>query len=315
MSTKNYNKTPTTWEEQVALMKDRGLIVPDVERALRYMKQISYYRLSAYFLPFQAIKDKFNEGSSFDQILDLYKFDRELRLLAFDCIERIEISIRAQITYILAHNYNTSHWQDLKTVFRPPFYTRHGELIDPYAEVQKIITGNCSYKHPEVFIKHYLGTYSSPKNPPSWMFIELLTIGELSRLYSGLKENKDRQDIANFFSLHHTVFSSWLHTLTYVRNICAHHARFWNREFAIKPDILLKPKKPWIESNYNINQRSFYFLCTLKYLLWGANPNNHLTAKLDRLFKKYPAVPVKFLGIPSEKDGSSLNWMNQPLWK
>ena len=312
---KKYNKTPTTYSEQISLLKKRGLIIPDEARAERYLQQISYYRLSAYFLPYQKNKDKFNDGVEFDQILETYKFDRELRLLVFDCIERIEIAIRSQMIYILAHNHNNSHWQDMPSVFKTPYKDRQGKTIDAFEETQKIIAINCASKNPEVFIKHYLENYSSPKNPPSWMFIELLTIGELSRLYKGLSRNKDKQDISDFFALHHTVFVSWLHTLSYVRNICAHHARLWNREFAIKPDILLKPQKPWIISSFNNNQRTFYFLCSLKYLLWGANPNNHFSAKLDRLFKKYSGIPVQFLGIPTGKDGLMLDWKKQDLWK
>lgn len=315
MSGKKYNKTPTSYKEQVSLMKKRGLTIPDESRALRYLQQISYYRLSAYFIPYQKTKDLFNEKVEFDHILNTYKFDRELRLLVFDCIERIEIAIRAQMIYILAHNYKNSHWQDLPEVFKSPTVSRRGETIDPFKEVQKIISTNCASKNPEVFVKHYLSNYSSPQNPPSWMFMELLTIGELSRLYVGLKQNKDKQDIADFFALPHSVFASWLHTLSYVRNICAHHARLWNREFAIKPDILLKPHKSWIISSYNNNQRTFYFLCTLKYLLWGANPNNHFSVKLSLLFKKYSGIPIQFLGIPSGKDGAILDWTKQDLWK
>jgi len=107
MSGNSYNKTPTTYEQQISLLKKRGLIIPDEARASRYLQQISYFRLSAYFLPYQKIKDQFNEGIEFDLILDNYKFDRELRLLVFDCIERVEIAIRAQMIYILAHNYNS----------------------------------------------------------------------------------------------------------------------------------------------------------------------------------------------------------------
>lgn len=170
-------------------------------------------------------------------------------------------------------------------------------------------------KNPEVFIKHYLSEYDSPQNPPSWMCIELLTIGELSRLYNGLKLNSDKQNIADFFGLHYTVFSSWLHTLTYVRNICAHHARIWNREFAIKPEILLKPKHDWINKPFEINQRSFYFICVLKYMLCSANPNNKLKSKLIALFNKYPNVPHQFMGIPSDGKGNILDWKNEPIWK
>ena len=314
MSKKVYNKIPTSYEEQISLLQKRGLAIPDEDRANRYLKQISYYRLSAYFLPYQQVKDKFNDGVDFDQILETYKFDRELRLLVFDCIERIEVTIRSQMIHILSKNYNTSHWQDNPDLFKLPYLNNRKETIDIYKDIQNIINANCNSKHPEVFIKHYIDKYESPKNPPSWMCLELLTIGELSRVYSGLRQNKDKQDIAGFFELHSTVFTSWLHTLTYVRNICAHHARLWNREFAIKPEILIKPKRKWVQVNYSNNHRTFYFLCTLKYLLWGANPNNHLTTKLNSLFQKYPKIPIRLLGIPSDKDYKLFDWKEEPLW-
>ncbi len=279
------------------------------------MQQISYYRFSAYFLPYQQVKNTFNAGVDIDQIIDNYKFDRELRLLVFDCIERIEIAIRSQMIHVLAHNYKSSHWQDMQHVFCNPYTNKNnGNQVDPFSDIQKIIRQNCSTKNPEVFIKHYIATYDTPQNPPSWMCLELLTIGELSRLYCGLNKSKDKQEIADFFGLHHTVFASWLHTLTYVRNICAHHGRLWNREFAIKPEILLKPKRQWVKSEYNNNQRTFYFICTLKYLLIAANPNNHLKSKLDTLFLKYSNIPIRFMGIPSA-NGVLFNWKDEPLWQ
>lgn len=313
---KEYDKIPTTYEEQISLLKDRGLYVPDENRLLRYLQQISYYRLSAYFIPYQRVKNEFNKGVDVNQIIDNYSFDRELRLLVFDCIERIEITIRSQMTHILAHNHHSSHWQDNPEVFLFPYVNRKtGIKMNPFDEVQRIIKINCAAKNPEVFVKHYQATYEIPQNPPSWMCMELLTLGELSRLYIGLKRNKDKQDIADFFGLHYSVFTSWLHTLTYVRNICAHHARLWNREFAIKPDILLKPRRYWVQPSYNINQRTFYFLCTLKYLLIAANPNNHLTTKLNKLFLKYPTIPIQYLGIPTDGNGDMLNWREESLWK
>lgn len=310
-----YNKIPTTHEQQIELLEKRGLEISDKDKAFRYLRQISYYRLSAYFLPYQRIKNEFNVGTTFNKILDNYRFDRELRLIIFDIIERIEVAIRSQMTHILAHKYESSHWQDMSEIFKSPYTNKRGEIVSPFNELQRIIEHNCNAKNPEVFIKHYLDKYSSPKNPPSWMVLELLTIGELSRLYGGLKFNEDKQLIADFFGLHHTVFTSWLHTLTYVRNICAHHARLWNREFAIKPDILLKPKRNWMDSEFNINQRTFYFISLLKYLLIAANPNNHLTNKLEKLFAKYPEIPIQFMGIPSEENGKILDWRKQNLWK
>ena len=112
------------------------------------------------------------------------------------------------------------------------------------------------------------------------------------------------------------MFTSWLHTLVYVRNLCAHHSRLWNREFAIKPEILIKPQKNWIQPAFNgNNHRTFYFLCMLKYLLAAANPSNHLKQKLETLFKKYATTPIQFMGIPSKNDIELINWKEEALWK
>jgi abortive infection bacteriophage resistance protein len=102
---------------------DRGLQVPDSLRAQSYLSHISYYRLSAYCLLFQTTKDKFNKNTTFDDVLSLYLFDRELRLLILDAIERIEIGLRTQIIYQLALKYG-SHWHDDANLFIAPYTNR-----------------------------------------------------------------------------------------------------------------------------------------------------------------------------------------------
>jgi len=315
MSKKVYNKTPLSFTDQLALLKSRGISVTDEPKAISILQEISYYRLSAYFLPYQSVKDTFNPGTTFKQIIDTYSFDRELRLLVFDCIERIEIAIRTQIIYQMAYHYNDSHWQDNQSLFIKPYYNKIGIKVDPFSEFQSIISKAKTVRTPEVFIQHYLNNYSSPSNPPSWMCFELLTIGEMSNIYRGLSSKVDKKRIASFFDLHPTVFISWLHSLTYVRNICAHHARLWNKELAIKPELLLNPTGDWISIPFNNNKRLFYFLCVLKYLLLRANPGNNLKVKLENLFAKYPTVPIKYLGIPTDGTGNMLNWQDEPLWQ
>lgn len=315
MSKKVYNKTPLSFTDQLALLKSRGISVTDEPKAISILQKISYYRLSAYFLPYQSVKDTFNPGTTFKQIIDTYSFDRELRLLVFDCIERIEIAIRTQIIYQMAYHYNDSHWQDNQSLFIKPYYNKIGIKVDPFSEFQSIISKAKTVRTPEVFIQHYLNNYSSPSNPPSWMCFELLTIGEMSNIYRGLSSKVDKKRIASFFDLHPTVFISWLHSLTYVRNICAHHARLWNKELAIKPELLLNPTGDWISIPFNNNKRLFYFLCVLKYLLLRANPGNNLKVKLENLFAKYPTVPTKYLGIPTDGTGNMLNWQDEPLWQ
>jgi abortive infection bacteriophage resistance protein len=315
MSKRVYNKTPLSFTDQLALLKSRGFSVTDEHKAISFLQEISYYRLSAYFSPYQSVKDTFNPGTTFKQIIDTYSFDRELRLLVFDCIERIEIAIRTQIIYQMAYHYNDSHWQDNQSLFIKPYYNKIGIKVDPFSEFQSIISKAKTLRTPEVFIRHYLNNYSSPSNPPSWMCFELLTIGEMSNIYRGLSSKIDKKRIASFFDLHPTVFISWLHSLTYVRNICAHHARLWNKELAIKPELLLNPTGDWISIPFNNNKRLFYFLCVLKYLLLRANPGNNLKVKLETLFAKYPTVPIKYLGIPTDGTGNMLNWQDEPLWQ
>lgn len=315
MAKKVYDKAPLSFADQLDRLQNRGLVIDDRGKALSYLQEISYYRLSAYFLPYQSVKDTFNLGVSFKQIIATYSFDRDLRLLVFDCIERIEIAIRTQMIYTMALFYKDSHWQDNKSLFVTPYYNKIGYLVDPFQDLQGIISKAKTVRTPEVFIKHYIDCYDSPSNPPAWMCFELLTIGELSHIYRGLKHNTDKKRIADFFDLHPTVFTSWLHTLTYVRNICAHHSRLWNRDLAIEPEKLLKPRGNWIGADFENNRRVFYFLCAMKYLLDRANPTNSLQHKIVSLLGKYPSVPVRFIGIPSDGKGNMLNWQNEPIWR
>lgn len=312
---KTYSKTPLSFQDQLSLLKSRGLLIEDEAKAISYLQEISYYRLSAYFLPYQTSKDAFVKNVTFNQIIKTYSFDRELRLLVFDCIERIEVAIRTQMIYQMSLHHKDSHWQDNQDHFITPYYNKIGNLVNPFADFQAIISKAKTARTPETFIKHYTNTYSKPANPPSWMCFELLTIGELSHIYRGLKNNADKKRIADFFEIHPTVFTSWLHTLTYVRNICAHHSRLWNRDLAIEPEKLIKSKGKWIETSFENNKRVFYFLCVLRYMLLRANPGNSMKQKVETLFNKYPTVPIKFLGIPSDGKGNLLDWGKQPLWQ
>lgn len=300
--------------DQIALLESRGLIVDNKARAEHYLKHISYYRLSAYALPFQVTKDIFNKGVAFDDILNLYLFDRELRLIVLDAIERIEVAIRTQIIYQLSHKYG-SHWQDNSGIFLPPS-VRGQNTIDVFGDIQKAIADHCKSKNPEVFIQHYLQKYTQPPTPPSWMCVELFTLGQLSRLFTALNHNSDKAGIANYFGLHHRLFHSWIHALNYGRNLCAHHSRLWNRDFAIQPEIPYKSLPlPWIDLSFNNNRRCFYFLCVVKYFLQTINPGGHFKDKVEALVNAYPNVPIQLLGIPTDNNGKLVNWKVEPLWQ
>lgn len=174
-------------------------------------------------------------------VYNLYVFDRKLRLLVFDAIERLEIAIRTQIIYQLSHKYG-SHWQDNPDIFTSPtqIILRNGRTVtmDVFDDIQKHIKEQLHNNKAEVFIQHYCTKYGTPENPPSWMSVEIMYFNHLSRICTGLKQRADINGIASYFDLPPKTFCSWLHTINYVRNICAHHARLWNRDLNIVPERL-----------------------------------------------------------------------------
>ena len=314
-----FNKPPLTYEKQVELLLSRGLIVTDRKRAERHLANISYYRLSAYMLPYKKkengiIIDAFKEGTTWDDIYDLYVFDRKLRLLVFDAIERLEVAIRTQIIYQLSHKYG-SHWQDNAHIFNPPreVTLRDGRkiTIDVYREIQSHIKEQLHSNRAEVFIQHYHNKYGTPENPPSWMSVEIMYFNHLSKICTGLKNRADINGIASYFALPPKTFCSWLHTMNYVRNICAHHSRLWNRDLNIVPEKLsFSTRLVWI-SNPDTAKRSktYYFFCMINYMLQVANPTSQFKSKLKELLEEYKnVISLDSMGFPQ-------GWKEEKMWE
>lgn len=305
-----YTKPALTYEQQVELLQSRGLIVDDVDRAKKHLSTVSYYRLSAYMLPFKvkladgAVTDNFIEGTTWDDVWCLYKFDRKLRLLVFDAIERIEIALRTQIIYQLSHKYG-SHWQDDSTLFKSSTV---------YSDIQAHISSQLTANTKVTFIKHYLSKYDNPSTPPCWMSVELLYFSELSKICQGLSNKQDIKDLAAYFGVHNEkIFCSWLHSINYVRNICAHHSRLWNHIFAIQPKKYNKPVagKIWLSDAEVLTVKSsrlYYFLCVILYLLQTVNPKTKFREHLKKLLSEYPVVNVHNMGFPED-------WESHRLWK
>lgn len=258
------------------------------------------------------IVDEFRYGTTWKDIYNLYVFDRKLRLLVFDAIEKIEVAVRCQIVYQLSQRYG-SHWQDNPEIFKAPQYrvVSGGSIrtIDVFHEIQEHIAEQLHSNKAEIFIKHYVRTYNEPINPPSWMSVEIMYFNHLSRICNYLKNRSDVVGIASYFHLPPDTFNSWLHTINYVRNICAHHARLWNRDFNIVPEKLNFSKtRIWI-SNPETAQRSklYYFLCMLNYILQTINPGTSLKPRLKDLLAEYHPK-LSAMGFPE-------NWETENMWQ
>ena len=165
----------------------------------------------------------FKPGAAFNQALDMYRFDRHLRLLMFNEIEKIEVAVRSAIVNITSRETSNPFWMTDPTCFYDAnTFVKTKQLID--AELAK---------SREDFIEHFRNTYSDPY-PPAWMLAEILPLGVLTRIYNNIKSNQIRKKIAQEFSLGVPVFNSWMTIITVARNNCGHHARVWNRTLHCK---------------------------------------------------------------------------------
>lgn len=286
-----YLKPPLTYEEQLELLIERGLQVTDKAPILKYLQNISYYRLSAYFLPLKK-NEVFKEAIKFDDIMNLYTFDRKLRLLIWDAIEPIEIAIRSQLIYHLSHTYGAFGYLE-KNNFSASF--KHSLWLEHLTKSTKEST--------ESFIAHYKQKYTSNQHMPIWMALETVSFGGLSRLIRDGLLSHDRQAIAKELGLQDVLLSSWLHSLAYTRNLCAHHARLWNRTLTVKP------KLPKSEAWQSIsNARIFAALTMIQYLLQQINPQSMWKQRLFALLQEYPQISLPVMGF-------NANWKTCEIWK
>jgi abortive infection bacteriophage resistance protein len=298
MSKVPFAKVALTYQAQIQLLKERGLVIGDEAKALFLLENISYYRLSGYWFPLLAdkIEHQFKNGASFENAFRLYCFDKELRKLFLSELEKIEVAIRAKMIYILSHAHG-------------PFWFQNPELFrNQFAHTNSINKiGEEFDRSDEEFIAAFKKKYNNSL-PPSWMILEITSFGSLSKLYSFLNPGRNKREIANHFGLSDSVFSSWLHSIVYLRNVCAHHSRLWNRVMSISPQFPQKAHKPWLITGAITNNRSYFMLCMVKYLLHTVNPRNSLKSKIDNLLAKYPNVDIGAMGFPPD-------WKNEPLWQ
>jgi abortive infection bacteriophage resistance protein len=172
-----YNKPALSYEDQLNLLVSRKLTCSDRARALEWLKRIGYYRLSAYFIPFRTIgSDDFLAGTTLDSVVDLYKFDGNLRLLVMQAMDRIEVAVRGSITHHMAHTLGPFGYADANN-FDPTY--KHAELLRTIAREEK--------RSAELFVDHYRGKYTSEPHLPIWMATELVSFGALSMMYANLR--------------------------------------------------------------------------------------------------------------------------------
>lgn len=212
-------KPATTIDEQLDLLKTRGLAIQDEDKAREILLDIGYYRLGFYLFPFEKsypqLRNRTHEyidGATFEDAVKLYYFDFDLRLLLTRYLTRIEIAFRTALIYNLSNKYSPNSVWFISPSVVCRSYARDFE--------NKVYTAD--FKRNPIIQRHH------QKNPndrfaPSWKTLEFMTFGAVMKLYEQLKERDDKILIAQKLGIRQVVtFESYMHTIREVRNACAH---------------------------------------------------------------------------------------------
>ncbi|TYL46583.1 Abi family protein [Marinomonas sp. IMCC 4694] len=326
-----FNKPAITPEQQLTLLEKRGLTIFNHSRALAFLRSVSFFRLTPYMRPFQEnAQHNFIAGTCFRQLVEIYDFDRRLRLLVMDAIERAEVAIRGHISNHMGTAYG-SHWYLEATYFKNRSQhdrllndirsKQENELRDYHKEcdrIDKLKTDDArkanlkSKRQQESYARHYALTYTTPELIPNWAMVEDITLGTLSYLYKNLSKDSDKKHIARGLGLEAPLLESWLHTLTTVRNLCAHHSRLWNRELGIKPAVPKSNRIAWPnylrEGSASLHTRAAVILPILQHFMTHCAPHASWKQRLIELFNEFPNTPLTPMGLPND-------WQYDPFWQ
>lgn len=298
--------------QQRELLEQRGMVITDRAKAEHYLSKIGYYHLSAYWYPFRAQDSSGNKvdnlipGTKFETIVDLYVFDKRLRLLLTDILERIEIAVKTEITLQLG-------MADVHAHLNPSNF--HGAFTAPDNSGRSKLDKWCSkvayeMQHSkEDFVKHFNAKYRGC-DVPIWIATEVITFGSISLLFKGMKD-QDKIPIASKFGFpRHRYLSSGLMTLTFVRNVCAHHGRLWNRPMVNQMQLPRLGDIPALDHLHS-NTRLYSAISFAVYMLQTINVTSTWRSRFRDLLTTFPAQPHFMptgIGFPK-------NWEQEALWK
>ncbi|WP_163349742.1 Abi family protein [Desulfovibrio sp. JC010] len=285
--------------DQIEHLKNLGLSINDRARAERYLNFISFHRLSQYFTPYQQSgKKEFLPGTSFDDVLKLYIFDRHLRQITMDGLERVEVAIRACIVHTMCEAFG-SHWYMDRGVFKSSY--DHARLIEDVKQA----TGFYDSRKRTKSCGHYFNTYSSPDLPPMWTVSECLSFGKWEYIYKGIADNSLRKKIAKQLNLSQHDLASWIKSLAYTRNCCAHYARLWNLKFTIKPAQIRRLRS--VAGVTPGNGNTYYMQAiAIHDVLKSIVRHSHWA---DMLYQHIETCP-----LPIQEAGFPVDWHKESFW-
>ncbi|GGO77587.1 abi family protein [Marinobacterium nitratireducens] len=291
-----YDRPWKSYGDQLALLQSRGLGVSDETAALDYLERVGYYRLSAYWYPFRQFEevgrshsgqpltratDRFVDDTQFVDAVRLYLFDKQLRLLMMDALERIEVALRVDLAHRLGERDTFAHLN--KSLYHPSFV--RGGRFERWAKRCRDLQNRSK----EDFIKHYRQRHGD--DLPIWVVVETWDFGAVSMLFAMMKV-ADQQAIATKYGVRDWLaFQSWLRSLNYLRNLCAHHSRLWNRNVVDQPQLPDAGVLSWCDAfigRPELIARPFLLFAIARHLVRIVCPETRWHERLAEHLDRFP---------------------------
>lgn len=308
-------KQPTTIEQQIEQLKSRGMIINDESAIYRWLSTVGYYRLSGYWWMYEERypecvprKHKFKKDTSWDQVKHTYIFDQKFRRLISTGIEKIEVAVKASWAQYLATHYNTSHPHEDSSIF-------HKQVCEP-STIKGISTSfdllvQAYQNSKERFALHYKTKYPTINTPPIWVSSLLLTLGELLNWMKGIKKRPDKKAIFANFPFDYKPMQSVLNNLRWVRNVCAHNGRLWNKRtpFVFVPIKDIDSRLIKSSSNNNeLDSKIYNTIIAMAEILKTIDPDYPFIYFIKDLIIHSKYINPKLMGFPDD-------WEVLPEWK
>lgn len=279
------HQPPMTIDEQIENLKNIGLVINNEEYAKRILNDISYFRLiKAYSLNLKPKNGNYYKGITFEEIVGLYLFNANLRQIIFPEVEKVEINVRCRVANYFAEKYGVLGYLQKENFADGDYHTEFlGDINEELGRNSKA-----------PFVRNFRHNYEDG-NLPIYALVEVFSFGTLSKFYKNML-NKDKKAIAKTFGVGYTYFESWLESISYVRNICAHYGRIYNAKLSKTPMLYKEYTQEGIGNN-----RLYGVLLCLKHLLKYDDHWNMFVDNIELLIEKYECIQINTMGFP-------LNW-------
>lgn len=309
-----------SYPDLVSLLIQRNMQVADPARAERKLAQLGYYRLSGYWYPAKAFaldaqgrqllcpisqkplrQDWFQPGTSFNDAVALYQFDKRLRLLMLDAIERLEVSLRTVIAHEVGYHSPMAYTEQrfIQPKHAQSFQAK-GRLRNKWAEWSSRQQELLSRSSEDSIAWHR----QSGKPIPFWVAVEAWDFGTLSKYFEMLKGGHQNRVLRRFGLSDAKSFARWLQEINLLRNRCAHHTRVWNQVSANALPAL--PHEAYFQRlglDQSALARIYGIISIMWFLLQRVAPNSSWICDVADLIDSKPALPgcmFSSLGLPSE---------------